>query len=149
MTSVDLEPKKKRSIATSTFSPSIWHDVMGLDSRSWFFNISFYAAFSLSSLTLIKKFFSSSSLSAIRVVSSTYLRLLMFLLPILIPACNSSSLAFLMMCSAYRLNKYGGCRPVILLSQSWTHQLCSNCWLLDLHTGFSGDKEGGLVFPYL
>ncbi|KAB0342206.1 hypothetical protein FD754_019132, partial [Muntiacus muntjak] len=34
------------------------------------------------------------------VMSSTYLRLLMFPPPILIPACNSSSLAFLMMCSA-------------------------------------------------
>ena len=49
--------------------------------------------------------FSSSSLSVIRVVSSAYLRLLMFLLPIFIPACNSSSLAFLMMCSANRLKK--------------------------------------------
>ena len=66
---------------------------------------SFKPAFSLSSFTLIKRFFSSSSLSAIRVISSTYLRLLMFLLPILIPACNSSSLAFLMMCSEYRLSK--------------------------------------------
>ena len=37
-------------------------------------------------------------------VSSAYLRLL-FLLTILIPACNSSSPAFLTMCSAYRLNK--------------------------------------------
>ena len=36
-----------------------------------------------------------------------YLRLFKFLLPILIPAYNSSSLAFLMMCSAYRLNKQG------------------------------------------
>ena len=33
-------------------------------------------------------------LSAIRVVSSAYLRLLIFLLAILIPACASSSLAF-------------------------------------------------------
>ena len=38
-----------------------------------------------------------SSLSAIRVVSSAYLRLLIFLLAILIPACVSSSPAFLMM----------------------------------------------------
>ena len=66
-------------------------------------------ALSLSSLTLIKRLFSSSSLSAVR-VSSTYLRLLMFLLLILIPACNSSSPAFLMMCSVYRLNKQGDSR---------------------------------------
>ena len=32
-------------------------------------------------------------------------RLLIFLLPVLIPACDSSSLAFCMMCSAYKLNK--------------------------------------------
>ena len=70
----------------------------------WIF--SFKPALSLSSLTLIKRLFSSSLLSAIRVVSSAYLRLLMFLLPILIQTCNSSSLAFLLMCSAYRLEKW-------------------------------------------
>ena len=48
----------------------------------------------------IKKIFSSSSLSAIRVVSFTYLRLLIFLPAVLIPACASSSPAFLMMHSA-------------------------------------------------
>ena len=46
-------------------------------------------ALSLFSFTLIKVLFSSSLLSAIRVASSAYLRLLMFFLPILIPACNS------------------------------------------------------------
>ena len=39
-------------------------------------------------------------LSAIRVVSSVYLRLLIFLLAILFPACASSSPAFHMMYSA-------------------------------------------------
>ena len=68
---------------------------------------SFKWAFSLSSFTLIKRFFSSSSLSAFRVISSTYLRLLIFFLAILIPAYNSSNPAFLMMCSAYKLNKHG------------------------------------------
>ena len=53
-------------------------------------------SFSLSSFTFIKRLFSSSSLSAIRVVSSAYLRLLIFLLAILIPACSSSSPGFLM-----------------------------------------------------
>ena len=48
----------------------------------------------------IKRFFSSSLLSAIRTVSSAYLRLLIFLPAILIPACASSSLAFHMMYSA-------------------------------------------------
>ena len=63
--------------------------------------------FSLSSFTFIKRLFSSSSLSAIRVVSSAYLRLLIFLPAILIPACASSSPVFLMMYSAYKLNKHG------------------------------------------
>ena len=62
--------------------------------------LSFKPAFSLSSFTLIKRLFSSSSLPAIRVVLSSYLRLLIFLLAILIPACDSSSLAFHMMYSA-------------------------------------------------
>ena len=45
--------------------------------------------FPLSSFTFIKRLF-SFSLSAISVVSSAYLRLLIFLLAILIPACASS-----------------------------------------------------------
>ena len=56
--------------------------------------------FQLSSFNFIKRLFSSSSLSAIRVVSSAYLRLLIFLPEILIPACASSSPVFLMMYSA-------------------------------------------------
>ena len=54
----------------------------------------------------MKRLFSSCLLSAIRVVSA-YLSLLMFLLAILIPACASSSSAFLRMYSAYKLNKQG------------------------------------------
>ena len=49
----------------------------------------------------------TSLLSAIRVVSSAYLRLLICFPAILIPACASSSLAFCMMYSAYKLNKQG------------------------------------------
>ena len=41
--------------------------------------LSFKPTFSCSSFTLIKRLFSSSLLSAIRVVSSAYLRLLIFL----------------------------------------------------------------------
>ena len=137
--------------------------------------LSFKPAFSLSSLTFIKRLFSRSSLSAIRVVSSAYLSLLIslwvgfpcssagkestcnagdlglipglgrspgegkscplqysglensmdyvdhgvaksrtrlsnfhFFLPTtLIPSCASSSPAFRIMCSAYKLNKQG------------------------------------------
>ena len=43
----------------------------------------------------------------IRVVSSVYLKLLIFLPSILIPACASSRAAFPMMYSAYKLNKQG------------------------------------------
>ena len=72
--------------------------------------LSFKTTFSLSSFTFIKRLFSLFSfslLSAIRVVSSAYLRLLIFLLAILIPASASSSPRFLMMYSAYKLNKQG------------------------------------------
>ena len=59
-----------------------------------FLMLSFKQAFSLSSFTFIKRLFSSSSLSAIRVATSAYLRLLIFLLVILIPVCDSSNPAF-------------------------------------------------------
>ena len=59
------------------------------------------------SFTLIKRLFSSSSLSAIRVLSSANLSLLIFFPAILRPACDSSSPAFHMMYSAYKLNKQG------------------------------------------
>jgi len=61
--------------------------------------LSFKSTFSLSSFTFIERLLSSSSLSAIRVVSSAYLRLLIFLPAIFIPACASSSPEFLMMYS--------------------------------------------------
>ena len=87
-------------------SPSICHEVMRPDAMIFvFLMLSFKPTFSLSSFTFIKRLFSSSSLYAIRVVSSAYLRLLIFLPTILIPACVSSSPAFLMMYSAYKLNK--------------------------------------------
>ena len=72
-----------------------------------FWMLSFKPTFSLSSFTFIKRLFSFSSLPVIRVVSSAYLRLLIFLPAILIPACAYSSPAFLMMYSAYKLNKQG------------------------------------------
>ena len=74
-------------------------------------------AFSLFSFTLIKRLFSSSLLSARRVVSSAYLRLLIFLPAILIPTYDSSSLAFCIMSSAFKLNKQ--IRSDQLLSRVW------------------------------
>ena len=84
---------------------SICHEVMGLDAMIFcFLMLSFKPAFSFS-FTFIKRLFSFSSLSATRLESYVYLRLLIFLPAILIPACNSSSLVFHMMLFAYKLNK--------------------------------------------
>ena len=79
-------------------------------------------AFSLSFFTFIKRLFSFSLLSAIRVVSFANLRLLIFLPAILIPAWASSSLAFPVMYSAYKLNIQGNNRqpwhtPMSILKQ--------------------------------
>ena len=52
----------------------------------YFWTLSFKPRFSLSSFTFISRLFSSSSLSAIRMVSSVYLMLLIFLPAILMPA---------------------------------------------------------------
>ena len=101
-----LEPRKIKA-TVSIISPFICHKVMGLDAMILvFWTLSFKPSFSLFSFTFIKRLF-SSSLSAIRVVSSAYLRLLIFLPAILTPACASSSPAFLVMCSAQKLNKQG------------------------------------------
>ena len=103
---VILEPKKIKSVTISTYFSSICCEVMGLDVMNLaFWVLNFKSVFPLSSFALIKKLFNSSLLSAIRVVSSAYLRLLIFFPEILIPACESSSLAFHMMYSAYMLNK--------------------------------------------
>ena len=74
-----LEPKKRIYVTASTFSPSICYERIGLDAMIlvfWMLNCK--PAFSLSSFILIKRLFSSSSLSAKRMVSSTYLRLWYF-----------------------------------------------------------------------
>ena len=81
---VILEPKK---IKSATISLSLCHQVMGPDAMILIFRmLSFKPTVSLSSFTFIKKLFSSSSLSAIRVVSSAYLRLLIFL-PVTLILC--------------------------------------------------------------
>ena len=71
---VILELKKIKSVTVSTFSPSLCHEVMGMDAMILvFWMLSFKPNFSLSSFTFIKRLFSSSLLSAIRVMSSAYL----------------------------------------------------------------------------
>ena len=97
--------------------------------------LSFKPTCSLSSFTFIKRLVSYSSLSAIRVVSSAYLRLLIFLPAILIPVCASSSPAFLMVFSAYKLNEQGDniqpCHiPFLIWNQFVVPCPCSNCCFL-------------------
>ena len=44
---VTLEPKKRKSVTIFTFSPSICHEVMGLDALILVFYVGFKPAFSL------------------------------------------------------------------------------------------------------
>ena len=113
--------------------------------------LSFKSAFSISSFTLIKGLFSSSLLSAIRVLSSASLRLLIFLLAILIQTCASPSPAFRMMYSAQKLNNLGNniqprCTPFPVLS---LYTVCSmtgfNCCFL---TCMQVSRETGMVVWY-
>ena len=105
---VILEPRKIKSVTVSSVSLSICHEVMGPDAMIFaFWMLSFNPTFSLSFFTFIKRLFSSSLLFTIIVVSSAYLRLLIFLPAVLIPAWASSSPAFLTMHSEYKLNKQG------------------------------------------
>ena len=88
---VILEPHKIKSATVSTVFPSISHDMMGPDAMIFvFWMLNFKPTFSLFSHFFIKRLF-SSSLAVIRVVTSAYLRLLIFLPAILIPACASFS----------------------------------------------------------
>ena len=115
---VNLEPPKIKSVTVSIVSPSICHEVMGLDAIILiFWMLSFKPTFSLSTFVLIKRLFRSFLLSAVRVVSSAYLRLLIFLPATLIPACASSSPEFLMMYSAHKLKNHGD--NVIVIKEPW------------------------------
>ena len=92
-----LELNKIKFVTASILSSSVCREVMGLGAMILgFWMLSFKPAFSLSSFTFIKRLFMSSLLSAIMVVSSMYLRLLVLFLAILIPACASSNLIFCM-----------------------------------------------------
>ena len=120
---VILEPPKYKISHYFHCFLSICHEVMGTDIIIIIFWIlSFKPTFSLS-FTFIKRLFSSSLVSAINVVSSAYQRLLIVLPAVLIPACVAFSSAFLMMYSAYKLNKQGDniqpwCTPFPILNYS-------------------------------
>ena len=121
---VILEPKKIVCHCFHCFPIYLpWSDGTRCHDLS-FLNVEFQARF----FTLLFHFhleaFSSCSLPAIRVVPSSYLRLLVFLLVILFSAYGSSSMAFRMMYSAYKLNKQDDKYSlVVLLSQFGTSPL--------------------------
>ena len=145
LATVILEIKKLKSVTAPTFSPSICHEVIGLDAMILvFWMLSFKPAFSLYSFTLTKKLFSFCSISVIRAVSSAYLRLLILLPAILIPACDSSTSVFCKMYSAYTLNKPSDnvqpwCIPFPTLNPPLFH-VRFQLLFLDSHIGFSGDR---------
>ena len=94
-------------VSKSQTQLSDWTELIGLDAMILvFWRLSFKLAFSLSSFTFINRLFSSSSLSAIKVVSSAYLRLLIFLQAILILAYESFSPAFCKMYSVAKKTKH-------------------------------------------
>ena len=91
--------------------------------------------------------FNSSSLSAIKVVSSAYLRLLIFLPELLIPARDSSRLAFCMMYSVY-ISRMPIYNLDVLLTQFETSPLFHvqfQLLLLDLYTD---SQEAGKMVWY-
>ena len=87
------------------YYPSLNYQIRGFWSSSWL--LSRVQLFVTPWIVACLWLSSFSSLSVIRVVSSAYLRLLIFLLAILISTCASYSVAFLMMYSTYNLNKQG------------------------------------------
>ena len=93
---VILEPKKIKSVPVSIVSPSICHEVMGLDAMILvFWMLSFKPAFH-SPLS------PSSRDSSVR-ACHLHMKLLIFLPVILIPAWDSSSLAFCTVYFAYNI----------------------------------------------
>ena len=108
------QPMKIKSVTVSIVCSFIFNEVMGPDAMILvFWMLSFKLAFPLSSFT-----FTRGSL-----VPLHFLSLLLVLLAVLIPACASSSPAFHMMYSAYKLNKQSDnihpwCAAFPILNQS-------------------------------
>ena len=116
---------RKWSLSLFPFPPFYCHEVMGPDAMIFvFWILRFKLAFSLFSFTFIKRLFSFSLLSAIRVVSSAYLRLLIFLPASLVPA-SASSAWHLAWCPLHRseINRVTIYSLDILLSQFGTSPL--------------------------
>ena len=107
LSTVILEPKKTKSVTVSIASPSVNHEVMGPDAMILdYWMLCIKPAYLLSSFTLIKRFSVPLCLLPLEWYY-LYMRLLIFLSAVLIPASNSSSLAFCMTHSAHTLHKQG------------------------------------------
>ena len=94
---------------------------------------------------LMKRLFSSSSLSAVRVVLSACLRLLIFLPATLILACDSSSSVFRMMYTVQKLNKQGDniqpCHTSFpILKLSVVPLVVLTCFLIHIQVSQATDK---------
>ena len=121
----DFGAQKNKVSQRFQYFPIFCHEVMGANAMILvFWILSIKPTFSLSSLVFIRRLFSSSLLSVIRVVSSAYLRLLIYIPATLIPAVlHLAHPAFLMVYSAYKLNKQGDniqpwCTPFPTWNQS-------------------------------
>ena len=102
---VILEPPKTKSATVSTVSPSICHEVMEPDAMilvfwCWALSQLFHSPVLLSSRGSLVLHFLPYGWCHLHIWG-----LLIFLPAILIPPCASSSPAFLMMYSAYKLNE--------------------------------------------
>ena len=152
LSSLIFKVKNMKSDTVFTFPPSICYDIIGPDSMIVvFWMLSFKSAFSLSSFNFVRRLVSSSSLPAIKVVSSAYLRSI-FLLAFLIPACESSSPTFHMMCSTYKLNKQNdNMQPWHTTFPIWNQSV--SCLVLPVVSWpayrFLSRQVRYLVFPFL
>ena len=115
-----------------------WSDGTG------FHDLSFFYYWVLSQLFHSPLSPSSSSFLVSLCFGPLDLRLLILLPTVLIPACNSSSLAFHMMCSTYKSNRQGNNKQPCHTPFSNLNQPAVPCKILmtalDPHTGFSGDR---------
>ena len=97
-----LEPKKVKSVTASTFSLSICHEVIELGAiifvfECWVLSQLFYSPLLFHPHQGALQFLFNFCHSVVRVEPSAYLRLWLFLPAILIPACDSYSLASCLM----------------------------------------------------
>ena len=153
--SVTLEPKKIFCYCFHGFPTYMpWRDGTRCHDLI-FMNAEFLAKIFTLLFQFNKRHF-SSSLSAIRVVSSAYLRLLVFLPTILLPACSSFSPVFFMMYSAYKLNKQGNntqpwCTRFSIFPEKHLlliYWVCQSLWLCgSQQTVENSERDGNTTTP--